>query len=170
MRKGNTHETERLLNEIEEHAKLHKQWSWVQMAHERLGAALWDIDRKAAIQAYVAGMTKIGGDKNLDGLFSTGIQLLGQLHELGLAKGKKVVSDLQKQTEAWLRAQLHEPQPPQKGRIDVNILRWLLWPFELTLTVLSRPDKGRNVKAGELERFLLKTLTSSRLHPSNSSI
>ncbi|MGE0683800.1 MAG: hypothetical protein AB7P69_23225, partial [Candidatus Binatia bacterium] len=49
MKKSNIYETERLLNEIEEYAKLHNQWSWVRTAHERLGAALWDIDRKAAI-------------------------------------------------------------------------------------------------------------------------
>jgi len=151
---GKGHQTERLLDEIQNLANCNKQPAWIRDAYERLGEALWDNDRKTAIQAYMAGMIKTLEFEGFEGLVRVGVDIESRLHQLGLAEGEQSVVRLQRQTRAWLLKQLKAEASPEEEGKSIDFLHWLLWPFQLTLSLLQRPDKGRRIKSKEIVRLL----------------
>ena len=155
---GKGHQTERLLDEIQNLANCNKQPAWIRDAYERLGEALWDKERKTAIQAYMAGMIKTLEIEGFEGLLRAGVDLISRLHRLGLAEGEQPVVRLKGQARAWLLKQMKDDSFPEEEPRSLDILHWLLWPFHLTLSLLHRPDKGRRIKAKEIKGLMQELL------------
>lgn len=155
---GKGHQTERLLDEIQNLANCNRQPTWIRDAYERLGEALWDKDRKTAVQAYIVGMIKTLEIEGFEGLLRAGVDLESRLHRLGLAEGEQSVVRLKGQARAWLLKQLKGEASPRQEQKSFDTLHWLLWPFQLTLSLLQRPDKGRRIKFKEIERLLQEIL------------
>lgn len=158
---GKGRQIERLLDEIQNLANCNKQPAWIRDAYERLGEALWDKDRKTAIQAYMAEMIKTLEIEGFKGLLRAGVDLISRLHRLGLAEGEQPVVRLKGQARAWLLKQMKGDSFPEEEPRSLDILHWLFWPFHLTLSLLHRPDKGRRIKSQDVERLLQEFLFRS---------
>jgi len=165
---GKGRQTERLLDEIQNFANYNKQPVWIRDAYERLGEALWDKDQKTAIQAYMAEMIKTLEIEGFEGLLRAGVDLVSRLHRLGLAEGEKPVMRLKRQARAWLMKQMKGDSFQEEEQKRSDLLHWLLWPFLLTLSLLHRLDKGRQIKSKEIERLLQEFLFRS-MEPNRES-
>ena len=96
-------------------------------------------------------MIKTIESSEFDCFIWVGVRLEGQLHQLGLRESEQSVEQLRELTQSWLGKQL-------EGNNDVDIFQRLLWPFELALSILRRPDKGRSIKADDIKQLLQEYL------------
>jgi tetratricopeptide (TPR) repeat protein len=155
-RKG--HQTQKLLNEVLRHAELHKQPIWIREAYTSLGDLLWDKDQKTATQFYIAGMMNSLEPEGFDGFLKTGIELVILFHRLGLSKGVQIIKRLQKQTRSWLLKQLSVKEDAGAEPDLLENLHWMMWPFDLALKLIYRPDKGKRATHKEMIQLLEESL------------
>ena len=160
-KRGRAPQTERIIKEIRIHSEAHSRCGWIRDAYIYLGDTLWEVDSKSAMEAYLAGVFEsLKCEEPESHLQITG-QVASKLHRLGLTIGEKQIAHLQNQTSKWLKKQFEANtiEPRQSDRVSP----WLMWPFEFALSLLKRADKGRRIKADEIQKLITDFVLSPKM-------